>query len=67
LLINGGADKVVPPEDVTNLADKLKMQKGITITHEIIEGANHFFEPGIELMISKIDAYVRQRLTESSR
>ncbi len=61
------ADKVVPPENVTNLADKLKLQKGITITHEIIEGANHFFEPGMELMISKIDSYVRQRLTENSR
>ena len=67
LLINGTADKIVPPEDVESLAQKLKLQKGITITHETIDGANHFFEPGIEQMIGKVDAYVRQRMTENSR
>ena len=67
LLINGTADKIVPPEDVESLAEKLKLQKGITITHETVEGANHFFEPGIEQMIGKVDAYVRQRMTENSR
>ena len=67
LLINGELDKVVPPDDVKSLAEKLKLQKGITVTHEIIEGANHFFDPGIETMVSKVESYVKKRMTENSR
>ena len=58
---------MVPPADVASLADKLKQQKGITITHKTIEGASHFFDPGMEEMIATVDAYVRRRLGESSR
>lgn len=67
LIIGGSADRVVPPADVSNLADKLKQQKGITITHTTIEGASHFFDPGMEKMIGTVEGYVRRRLTESSR
>jgi len=67
LIISGATDRVVPPSDVTSLADKLKQQKGITITQKTVEGAGHFFDPGMEEMIGSVDAYVRQRLTESSR
>jgi uncharacterized protein len=67
LIINGSADRVVPPADVAGLADKLKMQKGITITHKVIEGAGHFFDPGMDELIGDVDAYVRRRLTESTR
>ena len=52
LIISGSADRVVPPADVAGLADKLKQQKGITITHKTIEGAGHFFDPGMEEMIA---------------
>jgi alpha/beta superfamily hydrolase len=58
---------VVPPADVASLADKLKQQRGITITHRTVEGAGHFFDPGMEEMIATVEAYVRQRLTETSR
>jgi alpha/beta superfamily hydrolase len=67
LIISGEADRVVPPADVGNLADKLKQQKGITITHETIPSASHFFDPGMDEMIGKVDAYVRRRLTEATR
>ena len=67
LLINGSLDKIVPPDDVTQLSEKLKLQKGITITHEVIDGSNHFFEPGMDLMLAKVESYVRQRMTETSR
>jgi len=68
LIINGSGDRVVPPADVEALVDKLHEQKGITITHEVIEGAGHFFEePHMEPMIANVDAYVRRRLTETSR
>ena len=43
LIINGTADRVAPPKDTHALVGKLREQKGITITHEEIEGADHFF------------------------
>jgi alpha/beta superfamily hydrolase len=67
LIIGGSADRVVPPADVAALADKLKQQKGITITHKTIEGAGHFFDPGMDEMIATVDEYVRRRLAENSR
>lgn len=68
LIINGTADRVVPPVDVDNLVEKLHEQKGITITHEIMEGAGHFFEePHMEPMIDLVDQYVRRRMTENTR
>ncbi|MEM9431454.1 MAG: alpha/beta hydrolase [Pseudomonadota bacterium] len=67
LIINGTGDRVVPPADITALADKLKQQKGITITHEVIEGAGHFFDPGMEEMIGQVSAYVKRRAIEGAR
>ena len=67
LIVHGQKDAVVPPADVAVLADKLKQQKGITITHKTIEGASHFFDPGMEEMIGTVDAYVRRRLQETTR
>ena len=67
LIVNGSADRVVPPADITTLSDKLKQQKGITITHEVIEGAGHFFEPGMDQLMGLINAYVGRRLTETTR
>ncbi|QPH53716.1 alpha/beta hydrolase [Pontivivens ytuae] len=64
LIINGEADRVVPPADVTGLADKLKQQKGITITHETVPGAGHFFENGMDEMIGRVKGYVTQRMAE---
>ena len=67
LIINGTADRVVPPVEIEGLVEKLQQQKGITITHELIADAGHFFDPGMEDMISNVDAYVRRRLTETTR
>ena len=65
MLINGKNDKVVNPDDVYELALKLKQQKGITITHEEIDGANHFFEPGMTEMLSKVENYIKDRTANS--
>ena len=68
LIINGSADRVVPPAYVTALVDKLHEQKGITIQHEVIEGAGHFFEnEHMDTLIGTVEGYVRRRLTETTR
>ncbi len=70
LIINGTADRVAPPKDTHVLVSKLREQKGITITHEEIEGADHFFrddEAHMKPMIDLVQAYVRRRLTETTR
>jgi alpha/beta superfamily hydrolase len=70
LIINGPADKVAPPKDTTTLVNKLHEQKGIKITHEQIEGADHFFkdeEAHMKPMIDTVSTYVKRRLGEVSR
>jgi alpha/beta superfamily hydrolase len=59
---------VAPPADTVSLVSKLHEQKGITITHEQVEGAGHFFEdPHMDPMIDSVQTYVKRRLTENSR
>jgi uncharacterized protein len=70
LIINGTADKVAPPKDTKVLVGKLHEQKGITITHTEIEGADHFFkdeELHMKPMIQTVSDYVRRRMTEATR
>lgn len=67
LIINGDSDRIVPMDDVEGLANKLKAQKGISITHTTIPGANHFFEAGMEEMIGIVKEYVKMRLVSTDR
>ena len=56
------------PADTTALVGKLHEQQGITITHEEVEGADHFFkEPHMETLIDTTTTYVKRRLTETTR
>ena len=43
IIIQGEADEVVTPIAIQKLVDKLRTQRHITIHHETIPGANHFF------------------------
>ena len=62
LLLNGSADQVVPPQDVENLSAKLKLQKGITIDHQTIDGAGHFFEKELDELTTRSGDYLDMRL-----
>ena len=62
LIIHGDADKVAPTKDVQGLVDKLHTQKGITITHDLIPGANHFFANELDLLMKSVDDYLDMRL-----
>jgi alpha/beta superfamily hydrolase len=66
LIVNGDIDKVAPQKDVQGLVDKLKSQKGITIDHTIIEGANHFFDKKVDELIDTCATYLDARLAEPS-
>ena len=48
IFIQGAADTVVQPIAVQKLVEKLRTQKHITIHHEEIPRANHFFENEID-------------------
>nr|WP_268902561.1 alpha/beta hydrolase [Brucella endophytica] len=62
LIIHGDQDKVAPPKDVQGLVDKLKTQKGITITQKTLSGANHFFSGKVEELIGECADYLDRRL-----
>ncbi|MFK5977631.1 MAG: alpha/beta hydrolase [Rhizobiaceae bacterium] len=62
LIIHGAEDKVSTPEDVQELVDKLKAQKGILITQNTMEDANHFFTEHNEELIEECSTYLDKRL-----
>lgn len=62
LVLNGTQDRIVPPAEVEKFVAKLKTQKGITITHRQVEGANHVFENRMEPMLLEIEDYMRMRM-----
>jgi len=68
LILSGTEDRIAPPDDVRELVATLQDQKGITIVHEEITGAGHFFEDShMAEMLGQVDTYVRRRLTENTR
>lgn len=62
LIINGDQDRVAPMEDTIGLVEKLKLQKGIMITHNVVEGANHFFSEQEDELIEECGTYLDKRL-----
>ncbi len=68
LIVNGDMDRVAPPEAVRSLVSKLKSQKGISIAHEVVHGANHFFEDKLdELMDEVIGPYLDEATGQAAR
>ncbi len=64
LIINGENDRIAPPEDVRKLVERLQAQRNIIVTHETVPGANHFFDEGMDQMISTVEQYVARRTGE---
>lgn len=65
LMVNGDKDRVVPSASVAELTGKLKTQRGIKIDHEIVPGANHFFEDKIEELETVVGSYLDMRLEKA--
>ena len=67
LMVNGDKDRVVPSASVGELAAKLKTQRGIKIDHEVIPGANHFFENKIDDLQACVGSYLDMRLVMAAQ
>ena len=65
LMVNGDKDRVVPSNSVAELTGKLKTQRGIKIDHEIIPGANHFFENKTDDLQTVVGGYLDMRLAKA--
>ena len=64
IIIQGEADEVVTPGAVQKLVDKLRTQRHITIHHDTIPGANHFFANELDLLMKSVDDYLDMRLAD---
>lgn len=62
IIINGDTDRVVTSQSVIDLVSRLKTQKGIVITHDVIESANHFFEGKMDNLMESVNNYLDMRL-----
>jgi alpha/beta superfamily hydrolase len=67
LIVHGKSDQVVPEADIQKLADKLAAQKGITVDHARIEGANHFYDNKLEEMAVAVEAYLDKRFKDTEK
>ena len=66
IIVAGAQDEIVPPNAVQKLVDKLRTQKGITIHHDEIPRANHFFEHELDQLMKSLDNYLDMRLAPDS-
>jgi alpha/beta superfamily hydrolase len=62
IIIQGDADEVATPPATQKLVDKLRTQKHITIHHDTIPHANHFFAEEMEPLMASVDGYLDMRL-----
>ena len=66
LILQGTEDDVVPEPSVEKLANKLKMQKNITIDYQLIKGANHFYNDHMDEMVDSVSSYLDMRMNSPS-
>ncbi|HEX2727592.1 MAG TPA: alpha/beta hydrolase, partial [Beijerinckiaceae bacterium] len=62
LFVHGSEDRVAPVKDVVSVIEKVKTQKGIQIEHQVVEGANHFFEGRVEELMATVDTYLDKKI-----
>ena len=64
LIVHGTRDNVVPEPDVQKLVDRLTAQKGIKITYNKIDGANHFFDKREADVVETVKEYVSNMMSK---
>ena len=66
LIVHGSADELVPEPVVATLAEKLSLQKNITIDYDIVDGADHFFQNHLKTFTERVDRYLARRLKDAA-
>ncbi len=62
IVVQGAQDTVATPGASQKLVEKLRTQRHITVHHEEIPRANHFFEHELDDMMRSVDNYLDFRL-----
>ena len=62
LFVHGAEDRVAPHKEVMAVIEKVKTQKGIQIEHQLVDGANHFFDGKVDELMTTVDTYLDKRL-----
>lgn len=62
LIVQAGEDELVSSISVQKLVEKLQSQKAITINHQEIPGASHFFDDNLEELMKIVNGYLTERL-----
>ena len=62
LVVQGGADDLVPEPAVRKLVDKLSNQRDIEITYKLVETANHFFGNEMDDLTNAVEEYVQKSI-----
>lgn len=58
VIISGEKDSLIDREQVKEVATKLNKQKSISVKHELVKGADHFFTNNQTKVIEKIKKYL---------
>lgn len=53
---------MAPAREVIPVIEKVKTQKGVIIEHQMVEGANHFFDGRVDELTQTVDTYLDKRL-----
>ena len=62
LVVYGGEDRIVPPDDVDRVVEKIRVQKGEIISTYEIEDADHFYTDHLDDAMDVIDDYLDAHL-----
>ena len=62
LFVHGSEDRVAPAREVIPVIEKVKTQRGIQIEHQLVEGANRFFDGRVDELMATVDTYLDKRL-----
>lgn len=67
LVVNGTADEIVPKDSVEKLVAKLSAQRDITITQNVIPGADHFFSKHMKQLEESVERYLDKVLVAPAK
>jgi alpha/beta superfamily hydrolase len=62
MFLHGGNDSIVPTAEVDRVVAKLRTQKGISIAHDVVPDANHFWTDQLPEVERRVGTYIDERM-----